>query len=91
MRLLRDWVAELMKVKRTYPTLTYIDKLTLHHGEREFRFMSVVGDAHGTTVLYLPKEKILVTGDAISYPIPYISFPLGQEASLRKLGSSTWM
>ena len=68
--LLRDWVAELMTVKRTYPTLTYTGEFTLRHGGREFRFMSMVGDATGTTVLYLPKERILATGDAVSYPIP---------------------
>ena len=55
-------------VQRTYPTLTYGDTLTLYHGGREFRFMSVVGDADGTTVLYLPKEKILITGDVASLP-----------------------
>ena len=80
MRLEREFVAEAMKVKRTYPTLTYSDKLTLHHGGREFRFMSMVGDAHGTTVLYLPKEKILITGDVLSYPVPYFTPPLSQHA-----------
>ena len=85
-RLEREFVAEAMTVKRTYPTLTYSDKLTLHHGGREFRFMSMVGDSHGTTVLYLPKEKILFTGDVLSYPIPYFSLPLSQQArSLRTL------
>lgn len=85
-RLLRDWVAELMTVKRTYPTLTYNDKLTLRHGGREFLFMSMVGDADGTTVLYLPKEKILVTGDLLSYPIPYFDRELGRvDKSLRML------
>jgi cyclase len=85
-RLERDFVAEGAKVQRTYPTLTYGDTLTLHHGGREFRFMSVVGDADGTTVLYLPQEKILVTGDVVSYPIPYFTPPLSQHAkSLRKL------
>ena len=85
MRLERDFVAEAMKVKRTYPTLTYSNKLTLHHGGREFRFMSVVGDADGTTVLYLPKEKILVTGDVISYPIPYFSFNISQQAKTLRM------
>jgi cyclase len=86
-RLEREFVAEAMKVKRTYPTLTYSDKLTLRHGGREFRFMSMVGDANGTTVLYLPKEKILVTGDVISYPVPYFGLPISQQAkSLRTLG-----
>src|SRR5450755_232569 len=31
-RLEREFVAEAMTVKRTYPTLTYNERLTLHHG-----------------------------------------------------------
>ncbi len=85
-RLEREFVAEAINVKRTYPTLTYSDKLTLRHGGREFRFMSMIGDATGTTVLYLPQEKILITGDVISCPIPYFSPPLSLHAkSLRTL------
>jgi len=87
-RLLRDWVAELLTVKRTYPTLTYTDQLTLRHGGREFHFMSMVGDATGTTVLYLPQEKILATGDTVAYPIPdsNINLPLSQlNKSVRRL------
>jgi cyclase len=85
-RLEREFVTEALMVKRTYPTLTYSDKLTLRHGGREFRFMSMVGDADGTTVLYLPKEKILITGDLLSYPVPYFTPPLSQHAkSLRTL------
>lgn len=85
-RLEQDFLAEAVNVHRTYPTLTYGDKLTLYHGGREFRFMSMVGDADGTTVLYLPKEKILVTGDVISYPIPYFTPALSDHAkSLRAL------
>ena len=87
-RLLRDWLAELMTLKRTYPALTYTDQLTLRHGGREFRFMSMVGDASGTTILYLPQEKILATGDAVSYPIPdcNVNLPLSQlDKSLRRL------
>jgi cyclase len=86
LRLERDFVAEAMTVKRTYPTITYGDRLTFRHGGREFRFISVIGDAEGTTVLFLPKEKILVTGDVVSYPIPYFTPPLSQHAkSLRTL------
>jgi cyclase len=79
-RLERDFTTEGLAVKRTYPTLTYTDTLTLRHGGREFRFISMVGDADGTTVLYLPKEKILITGDLISYPVPYFSLNIGDEA-----------
>jgi len=85
-RLERSFVEEAATITRTYPTLTYADKLTLRHGGREFRFMSMLGDAHGTTVLYLPKEKILITGDVVSYPIPYFNLPTSQHArSLRFL------
>ena len=81
MQLERDFIAETLAVHRTYPTLTYTDHLTLYHGGREFQFMNVVGDAYGTTVLYLPKERILVTGDVISYPVPYFTPPLSQHAA----------
>jgi glyoxylase-like metal-dependent hydrolase (beta-lactamase superfamily II) len=82
----KSFVAEALAMRRVYPTLTYVDKLTLQHGGREFRFMSVTGDAAGTTVLYLPKEKVLITGDAVSYPIPYVhNQPSLQLSSLRAL------
>jgi glyoxylase-like metal-dependent hydrolase (beta-lactamase superfamily II) len=86
LRLEGDYAAEALAVERTYPNLTYGDTLTLRHGGREFRFLSMVGDARGSTVLYLPKEKILVTGDLVSYPMPYFTPPLSQHArSLRTL------
>lgn len=82
----KSFVDEALALHRIYPSLTYVDKLTLNHGGREFRFISVTGDAEGTTVLYLPKEKILITGDAVSYPIPYITPPPTRQAqSLRAL------
>lgn len=88
LRLERDYAAEALNVTRTYPTLTYADALTLRHGGREFRFLSVVGDARGSTVLYLPAEKILITGDVVSYPVPYYTPPLSQHAkSLRSLAA----
>lgn len=86
-RLERDFTVEALAVTRTYPTLTFGDTLVLRHGGREFRFLSMVGDARGSTVLYLPNEKILVTGDPLSFPVPYFTPPLSQHArSLRALG-----
>ena len=71
----KSFVEESLSLHRVYPTLLYEDHLTLYHGGREFRFMSVTGDAEGTTALFLPKEKVLITGDAVSYPIPYTAPP----------------
>jgi cyclase len=82
----KSFVDEAAGLHRTYPTLVYPESLTLYHGGREFRFMSVTGDAEGTTVLYLPKEKVLITGDAVSYPIPYVAPPPHRQIqSLRSL------
>ena len=77
---------EQVRLTHIYPNLTYADQFTLVHGGHEFRFLSVTGDADGTTVLFLPREKVLITGDVISYPIPYFTPAPGRHAaSLRKL------
>jgi cyclase len=68
----RDFVTELSTVARVYPTLTYTHELVLRHGGREFHLMSLTGDALGTTVLYLPNERVLLTGDVVVYPLPTV-------------------
>jgi glyoxylase-like metal-dependent hydrolase (beta-lactamase superfamily II) len=52
-------------LRRVLPTMAYRDTLILWSGQREFRLISVTGDATASTVLYLPAEKMLVTGDAL--------------------------
>ena len=47
------------------PTMAFRDTLVFWSGSREFRLISVTGDATGSAVLYLPAEKLLVTGDAL--------------------------
>ena len=59
------FAAEVAGVTRVLPTMAYSDSLVLWSGGREFRLISVTGDATGSTVLYLPAEKILVMGDAL--------------------------
>jgi glyoxylase-like metal-dependent hydrolase (beta-lactamase superfamily II) len=78
----REFVAE----RRVFPTVTYSGAMTLHDGGREIRLLEVVGDAEGTTVMYLPRERVLVTGDAVTYPIPYSNWLTTQHlAALREL------
>jgi cyclase len=82
----RDMTAEMATVKRVYPTLTYTNEMTLRHGGREFRFIGVTGDAGGTTVLFMPRERLLIAGDTVVNPIPSFTPPLSQQAqSLRTL------
>lgn len=59
------FATEVANVKRVLPNIAYSDSLVLWSGGREFRLISVTGDATGSTVLYLPAEKILVMGDAL--------------------------
>ena len=59
------FAAEVAAIPRVLPTIAYNDSLVLWSGRREFRLISVTGDATGSTVLYLPGEKILVMGDAL--------------------------
>jgi cyclase len=71
----RSFLQQKTNVRHTFPNLTFTDQLTVHLGEREIQ-VSSYGRAvtPGDTFLYLPKEKILVTGDLLVNPV---SFALG--------------
>jgi glyoxylase-like metal-dependent hydrolase (beta-lactamase superfamily II) len=66
---LRDVYRE---VKITPPTLTFDREFTLHRGQREIRILFLgAGDTPGDTWVFLPAEKVLITGDAVVHPVPY--------------------
>jgi glyoxylase-like metal-dependent hydrolase (beta-lactamase superfamily II) len=89
--LYRDFVAEAVGVERTFPTLTYSGQLVLTRGGRELRLLSMVGDSVGTTVLFLPREKVIATGDLVVHPVPYSTPPpSARVASLRRLRALDW-
>jgi glyoxylase-like metal-dependent hydrolase (beta-lactamase superfamily II) len=53
-------------VKPTPPTMTLTQNLTLHRGTREIRIL-FLGRGHtaGDVVVYLPKERVVATGDLL--------------------------
>jgi glyoxylase-like metal-dependent hydrolase (beta-lactamase superfamily II) len=54
------------------PTLTFTDKLDIDIGNREVQVKHLGrGNTPGDAIVYLPKEKILIAGDLLVYPIPY--------------------
>jgi len=63
-----QFAAEVEALPRILPNETYRDEMAFWSGRREFRLMSVTGDATGSTVLYLPASRILVTGDVLVSP-----------------------
>jgi cyclase len=57
-------VEQLKEVKPTPPNVTYTSKMVLHKGTREIQLL-FLGRGHtgGDTFVYLPRERIVCTGD----------------------------
>ena len=54
------------------PTVTFDSEMNIWLGEKEIQIRHYGrGNTPGDAFVYLPKEKILVTGDLLVYPIPY--------------------
>jgi glyoxylase-like metal-dependent hydrolase (beta-lactamase superfamily II) len=66
-------LTEIKEVKPTPPNRTYQDKLVINAGSREIDLL-FLGHGHtlGDTVVYLPKEKIVATGDLMESRLAYM-------------------
>jgi cyclase len=64
---------QLREVKPTPPNVTYTSKLILQKGQREIQLL-FLGRGHtgGDTVVYLPKERIVCTGDLMESQPAYM-------------------
>ena len=84
----RFFLDQKRSVTHTFPDLTFGEGLTLHLGGREIRILN-----HGRAVtpgdafLYLPKEKIVVTGDLLVNPVAFALgvYPTGWLLTLEKI------
>jgi glyoxylase-like metal-dependent hydrolase (beta-lactamase superfamily II) len=55
------------------PTLSFERALDVDLGGREVRLLHLGrGNTAGDTVVYLPREKILIAGDLLDHPVPYL-------------------
>ena len=55
------------------PTISFDSEMTLDLGGREVRIMHLGrGNTAGDAIVFLPKEKILMTGDLVVHPVPYM-------------------
>ena len=68
------------EIKPAPPTMTYTSNLVLHRGEREIRLL-FLGRGHtpGDTVVFLPKERIVCTGDLMESRPAYMGDGLFDE------------
>lgn len=70
------YVAENPATEVILPTITIRDRFTLHRGKRtiDVRYFGR-GHTSGDLVVELPAERILITGDLVIWPVPYVGSP----------------
>ncbi|MGE3618068.1 MAG: MBL fold metallo-hydrolase [Gemmatimonadales bacterium] len=84
----RWFLAQKRSVHHTLATLTFTDSLTIHLGEREIRLRHHDrAITPGDTYLYLPNDRVVITGDLLINPITFALFcyPAGWIATLDQI------
>src|SRR5271167_510480 len=66
-----DFLQQKRAVTYTFPNATFTESATLYLGGREIRVLHARAITPGDTYVYLPKEKILITGDILVNPVPF--------------------
>ena len=83
------WYDEIRKVKFQSATLTFDRDFSIDLGNREVQIKFLgKGNTAGDAVAFLPKEKIIVVGDLVGYPIPMANdgYPSEWIQTLQNLG-----
>ncbi|HEY7511299.1 MAG TPA: MBL fold metallo-hydrolase [Vicinamibacteria bacterium] len=92
-KMLPDLETSLRESRRTtvvLPTLSVADALVLRRGEREIHVRHLGrGNTEGDLVVWLPKERVAISGDLVVNPQPYGfgSFPTEWIQTLEKLAA----
>lgn len=61
------------KTEITLPTIAFEDRLTLYRGDRVIEILHLgSGHTSGDIIVHLPKERIVVTGDLVVWPVPLV-------------------
>lgn len=70
------------------PNMTFDHELTVDLGQREVELKHLGrGNTAGDTIAYLPQEKLLVAGDLLDHPVPYLGggYPSELVKTLRQM------
>jgi cyclase len=69
---IRSEIGELATLRPVVPNVTFDSALTLYRGDREIRLLHFGrANTRGDVVVYLPREKVVASGDMIVAPAPY--------------------
>jgi cyclase len=85
-----DFLQQKRSVTYTFPNATFTESATLYLGGREIRVLHARAITPGDTYVYLPKEKILITGDVLVSPVPFAvggSYPQEWIKTLKELNA----
>jgi cyclase len=80
--------AEFRDLKVKLPDVTFDHELNLDLGNRQVQLRYLGrGNTVGDAIAFLPKEKILIAGDLVDSPVPYLGggFPIEQVGTLKRL------
>lgn len=85
----KRYLEEVREIEITLPTLTFERSLVLHKDERPIHMLFFYkGHTRGDVVIWLPRERVLVTGDLLTAQIPFPrdSYPSEWVKTLEAMG-----
>jgi len=72
LKVYKDVLPELKTIRLVLPTVTFDQTLTLYVGGREIQVLYFGrGNTRGDVAVYLPRERVLATGDLLVHPVPF--------------------
>jgi cyclase len=84
----RDFLRQKRSLTNTFPNQVFSESMKIFLGEREIDILHARAITPGDTYVYLPKERLLITGDILVNPIPFAiggTYPSAWLQSLQRL------
>jgi len=79
------YMAENQQIEIVLPTTTLEDRLTVRRGSRVIDILYLGrGHTSGDIIVHLPKEGIVISGDLVAWPVPYVGSPQSHPADWSK-------
>jgi len=83
-----DFLQQKRSLTNTFPNQVFSESMKIFLGEREMDILHARAITPGDTYVYLPKERLLITGDILVHPIPFAiggTYPSAWLESLQRL------
>jgi cyclase len=72
LKVYEDYLPKIKEIRLVLPTVTFDQRLTLYQGGREIQILYFGrGNTRGDVAVYLPRERVLATGDLLVHPVPF--------------------